>query len=112
MLASITPLGERARRARWARTTAVYIAGSVLGGGAVGALAGVFGSLVLGGVGVRPRLALVAAALLVGLVWEASRGTVPGPGRQVNERWLDRYRSWVYGLGFGAQLGAGITTVV
>jgi hypothetical protein len=30
----------------------------------------------------------------------------------VNERWLDHYRGWVYGLGFGAQLGAGVTTVV
>ena len=26
--------------------------------------------------------------------------------------WLGRYRSWVYGLGFGVQLGAGVTTVV
>ena len=36
----------------------------------------------------------------------------PGPRRQVNERWLDDYRGWVYGLGFGAQLGLGVTTVV
>jgi hypothetical protein len=30
----------------------------------------------------------------------------------VNERWLDEFRGWVYGLGFGAQLGLGLTTVV
>ena len=36
----------------------------------------------------------------------------PGPRRQVNERWLDEYRGWVYGLGFGAQLGLGVTTVI
>jgi hypothetical protein len=37
---------------------------------------------------------------------------VPGPRRQVDERWLDRYRGWVYGLGYGAQLGTGLVTVV
>src|SRR5581483_10542407 len=39
-------------------------------------------------------------------------GAVPGPRRQVNEGWLDQYRGWIYGLGFGAQLGLGLTTVV
>jgi hypothetical protein len=37
---------------------------------------------------------------------------VPGPRRQVNEQWLHRYRGWVYGVGFGAQLGVGIATIV
>jgi hypothetical protein len=37
---------------------------------------------------------------------------VPGPRRQVDPGWLDRYRGWVYGLGYGAQLGLGVTTVV
>jgi hypothetical protein len=32
--------------------------------------------------------------------------------RQVNEDWLSNYRSWVYGGGFGWQIGAGITTYV
>ena len=73
---------------------------------------GGFGSIALGAVGVGARLALVAAALAAGLTWEFARGAVPGPRRQVDERWLDRYRSWVYGLGFGVQLGAGILTVV
>jgi hypothetical protein len=112
MLASITPLGERARRAKWAVTTAIYLLGSVLGGAAIGTLAGLAGSVALGGVGLRPRVALVAGALAVGFAWELARGNVPGPRRQVNEQWLGRYRSWVYGLGFGAQLGAGVTTVV
>ena len=35
------------------------------------------------------------------------------PGRrQVNEDWLVAYRSWVYGAGFGLQLGAAVATVV
>ena len=32
--------------------------------------------------------------------------------RQVNEYWLGRYRAWVYGSGFGWQIGAGITTYI
>jgi len=112
MLASITPLGERGRRSRWGITTAAYIMGAVAGGAAVGALAGLLGSLALGGADIHVRLALVVAALGIGLAWELARGRVPGPRRQVNERWLDSYRGWVYGLGFGAQLGAGVTTVV
>ena len=112
MLASITPLGERARQANWRTTAAIYVVASAGGGAAIGALGGLLGTLALGGVGVRWRLAGVAALLAAGLAWELRHGTVPGPRRQVNERWLGRYRSWVYGLGFGAQLGAGISTVV
>ena len=32
--------------------------------------------------------------------------------RQVNERWLDQYRSWVYGSGFGWQIGNGLSTYI
>jgi hypothetical protein len=112
MLASITPLGERARRSNWATTTVFYLAGSVAAGAALGVLAGLLGSGVFDGVGVGVRLVVVGAALAAGIAWELARGTVPGPRRQVNEQWLDRYRGWVYGLGFGAQLGAGVTTIV
>jgi hypothetical protein len=31
----------------------------------------------------------------------------PSWQRQVDERWLTTYRGWVYGAGFGFQLGAG-----
>jgi hypothetical protein len=112
MLASITPLGERGRRSRWGITVPAYIAGSVAGGAALGTLAGLLGRLTLSGVAIEARLALVAGALGAGLAWELALGTVPGPRRQVNERWLDIYRGWVYALGFGLQLGAGVTTVV
>ncbi len=112
MLASITPLGERGRRSRWGITASFYVAGAVAGGAAIGSLAGLLGSLALGGVALQARIGLVAAALAIGLLWELARHGVPGPRRQVNERWLDSYRGWVYGLGFGVQLGAGITTVV
>ncbi len=112
MLASITPLGERARRSHWGTTAGFYLLGSTGAGAAGGALAGLLGSLALGGVAIGVRLAIVGAALAGGLLLELTRGALPGPHRQVNEQWLDRYRGWVYGLGFGAQLGAGVTTVV
>jgi hypothetical protein len=36
--------------------------------------------------------------------------TPPSLDRQVDHRWLDRYRGWVIGAGFGFQLGAAIFT--
>jgi len=32
--------------------------------------------------------------------------------RQVDDGWLPRYRGWVYGAGFGLQLGLGVVTIV
>ena len=55
---------------------------------------------------------MLAAALLSAIALDLGGRAVPGPRRQVNERWLDEYRGWVYGLGFGVQLGLGVTTVV
>ena len=112
MLASITPLGERSRGSHWTLTATMYVAGAIAGGAAVGLLAGELGSLLLGTVAPRSRLALVTVAIVVGLGWELSGRSLPGPRRQVDERWLDGYRGWVYGAGFGVQLGAGVATVV
>jgi hypothetical protein len=112
MLASITPLGERGRQSNWGITCCAHTLGSLLGGATVGALAGLVGWLAVDGVPERVRVAALAAALAIGLAFELARGGVPGPRRQVDKRWLNRYRGWVYGVGYGAQLGAGITTVV
>jgi hypothetical protein len=115
MLASITPLGERGRHARYPLTVAFFLAGSTLAGAAVGAAAGALGGLVLGAhPGGPARVLTLSAALAAGLALDARArgGPLPGPRRQVNEDWLTAYRSWVYGLGFGAQLGAGVTTIV
>ena len=112
MLASITPLGERGRHGRWSVTVAAFLLGSTAAGALLGALIGAAGTLLIpASVGSQPRLAALALAALAALTLDAS-GTVPGPARQVNERWLDEYRGWVYGAGFGAQLGAGVFTVV
>ena len=56
-------------------------------------------------------LAVVLAAG-VALDMGALGAKLPTVHRQVNEEWLSRYRGWVYGLGFGIQLGAGFSTVV
>ncbi len=60
-------------------------------------------------VGIFVVLSCVGAlALELGI----ARLRLPTTRRQVNEDWLPRYRSWVYGLGFGFQLGLGVVTIV
>jgi hypothetical protein len=113
MLASITPLGERGRQSIWAVTVTAFVIGGVAGGAAIGALAGAGGGLILpASLSVGARLAALAVIVLLALALDARIDPVPGPRRQVDEHWLHRYRGWVYGLGFGAQLGFGLTTVV
>jgi hypothetical protein len=112
MLASITPLGERARGNRWTTTAAMFIAASAAAGAALGTVMGLLGSVALDHVAIGWRIGLLDTALALAVVWELGRGTVPGPRRQVNERWLDDYRRWVYATGFGAQLGIGVMTIV
>jgi MFS family permease len=111
MLASITPLGEQGRRRRWGRTVTAFVIASTLGGALSGLVAGALGWLLLRDVSWDGRVGFVAALLLLGLVLDLL-GKVPGPRRQVDESWLDRYRGWVYGAGFGFQLGAGVVTIV
>jgi MFS family permease len=115
MLASITPLGERARRSRWGVTVTAFVVGSTLAGAALGALAGALGAVTLGPAGhERWRLGVLAGLVALALLLDARVGglRVPTTRRQVNEDWLVRYRGWVYGAGFGVQLGAGLFTIV
>ena len=123
MLASITPLGERGRNNRWGTTAAWYVAGSVLGGVTSGAVFGALGALArlaLEGAGASSTavtaLALGALAVLcaAGLACDLHLFglRLPTNHRQVNERWIDTYRSWVYAGGFGFQLGLGLVTIV
>lgn len=115
MLSSIHPLGERAKHNSFPVTVTAFAVGSVAGGAATGFLAGIVG-LALGAVtglpGSPTAAWLVAGIALLAAVFEASGRALPSPHRQVDERWLDTYRNWVYGLGYGAQLGAGVTTYI
>ena len=108
MLTSITPLGERGRGNRWGVTTTAYAVGCALGGATTGAVLGSVGALLPA----LPVLVLAGAACLLAAAADLSPGRLPLGRRQVDERWLGRYRGWVYGLGFGYQLGLGVVTVV
>src|SRR4051794_33369808 len=110
MLASITPLGERARGSRFWLTAVFFVGASLVAGAALGALLGAVGSLVWAGAAGGLRVAILAGALVAGLVLDLL-GRLPGPRRQVNEEWLREYRGWVYGAGFGGQLGVGVATI-
>ena len=115
MLSTITPVTEASRQRRYPLTVAWFLLGAVAGGATLGVLA----STLAAGVGAldlttTTTLGLLAALALVAAACDArSLGlTLPGHGRQVNESWLTRYRSWVYGLGFGWQIGAGLATYI
>ena len=115
MLSTITPMGERARRYSYGGTAAWFVLGGALGGATLGAGAAGLAAVV-GLADLDPRTALAAGGALA-LLGAASDANVagfrlPGHRRQVNEVWLDRYRSWVYGAGFGWQIGVGLSTFI
>jgi sulfite exporter TauE/SafE len=111
MLGSITPLGERSRGRRWGITVTAFALAATAAGAGLGAVLGAFGGLV--DLSAAARTGLLAAAVAVAVAVDLAPGLrAPGPRRQVNEAWLHRYRGWVYGAGFGVQLGLGVTTIV
>jgi len=112
MLASITPLGERSRGSSWPVTVTAFTVGAVGAGAMGGALLGELGGLIPGVQSWRGPFVL--AVLVAALLMEAPRLNrhLPTSRRQVNEDWLQRYRGWVYGLGFGSELGIGVVTIV
>lgn len=115
MLSSIHPLGERSRNNRWWLTVSAFVTGSALGGAGLGAALGGLGTLADDRFSLRPATpALVALCCAVALIAELQVGgsRLLTVRRQVDEDWLVRYRGWVYGLGFGFQLGVGVVTTV
>jgi len=116
MLGSISPVGEASRAQRWWLTATAYTLASVAAGAAIGTALGVTGQA-LAAVAPAPvsvRLALLGTAMIAAAVVDAGTfgWTLPAWHRQVDERWLTTYRGWVYGAGFGAQLGVGVATIV
>jgi sulfite exporter TauE/SafE len=115
MLSSITPLGERGRASRWPVTATAHLLGSALGGTVLGALLGLVGALLpleRRAVATGALVLLAVLALLAVLVETGRLPQLPTWHRQVDEDWLHRYRGWVYGFGYGAQLGVGLVTIV
>jgi hypothetical protein len=115
MLTSINPGAERGRRHRYSVTAAWFILGGVLGGLTLGLVAALLAASVTAvGLSIDARVAIGAgAALLAVLVDQGAVGIeMPVLRRQVNERWLDEFRGWFYGIGFGWQIGVGVATYV
>lgn len=112
MLTSITPLGERGKGNRWGTTATAYVAGSALGGAALGLLGGGLGTLVARTVSDRLALVVLAVACLVAAALDLAGRRLPSWHRQVDEQWLQAFRGWVYGAGFGTQLGFGLVTII
>ena len=117
MLSSLTPFGERTRGHRYPVTAAWFVAGATVGGATLGAIP-VLAAVAASAAGVERHplpVALIAAAIcLLGAAVDAGLfgEVLPLIRRQVNDRWLGRYRVWVYAGGFGWQIGSGVTTYV
>jgi hypothetical protein len=109
MLGSITPLGERARGRSWGVTAATFVAASTAAGISLGAALGSLGGFL--DLDVRPRALALGGVASLGVALDLA-ARLPTPARQVNQDWIGRYRGWVVGVGFGAQLGVGVATIV
>ncbi len=115
MLSTITPVGERAKGHRYAGTVAWFVLGATVGGLLLGAVAaGLAGVVAASHLSDTVRLGVALAAVAVAVVSDSGLASVriPVHMRQVNERWLDAYRPWVYGAGFGVQIGCGLATYI
>lgn len=115
MLSTITPMAERSRGHRYGVTATWFIVGAGLGGLTLGGGAAVL-ALGLSVLDPSTTVTLGAAAALAALAALVDSGTVGvGPPffrRQVDDAWLARYRAWVYGGGFGWQIGVGLATYI
>jgi hypothetical protein len=115
MLSQITPVGEASRGYRY-RTTAIwYVVGAVVGGATLGAvMAALAAAVSAAGVTSTALLGVAAGAAVLGAAVDSGMLGFAPPffKRQVNEYWLSKYRAWVYGTGFGWQIGAGVTTYI
>lgn len=115
MLSTITPFGERAKGHSYRATAGWFVAGATLGGVTLGTLMALM-ALAVGAVHATAAttglVALAAALVAAGSDSGIAGVHLPVHRRQVNERWLDRYRPWVYGAGFGWQIGTGLSTYI
>ena len=113
VLSTITPLAEQARGHRYRTTALWFVVGGVVGGITLGVGAALLAAVV-GWIGPPASVALgvaaVAATISACSDLQLLGFRLPGTVRQVNEVWLGKYRSWVYGSGFGWQVGVGLAT--
>jgi hypothetical protein len=115
MLSSITPMTERGRGHRFGVTATWFVVGGVVGGLSIGGLAALAAAgLSAAGTSAGTRLAIgaVVAVVTAGIDLGAFGIELPIFKRQVDDAWLRRYRGWVYGAGFGWQIGFGVATYI
>ena len=85
--------------------------GNAGGRAALGAILGAVGRSVPVTLDESWRLSALALAGAAAAVWDLKVRRFP-IHRQVNEDWLSAFRPWVYGWGYGLQLGAAVVTAV
>jgi cobalamin synthase len=115
MLATIIPLAERGRGHRYGRSAMWFVAGGLAGGVTLGALAAALAAAVRALAPSSLSLAVLAlGGAVITVAAELGLGgfRIPVHHRQVNERWLDQFRPWVYAGGFGWQVGTGLATYI
>jgi len=115
MLSSITPMTESGRGNRFDVTATWFVIGSLVGGLCIGGLAALAAAALA--LADLPAAALLGAGAVVATATASIDMGLLGIDlpifkRQVNDAWLRRYRSWVYGAGFGWQIGFGVATYI
>lgn len=115
MLSTVTPLAEAGRGHRYRWTASWYFVGALTGGATTGVVAAAVAALVrAAGLSTTTVASMAAAAAVCAAALDGRwlGPTLPHHRRQVNEDWLGRYRAWVYGAGFGWQIGTGVATYI
>ena len=108
--------GRRTARGHRFWVTAVwFVVGAIAGGATLGLLAAALAAMV-GALSLSTGVSATLGGIVVGvaLASDVRLGgfRIPGNTRQVDENWLSAYRPWVYGIGFGWQIGVGVATYI
>ena len=115
MLSTITPVTERGRNRSYWATVPWYLIGALAGGLTLGGVAALI-AIPVGMADLAPEVTLAIAGLFTAVSVFSDLGVggfqLPRHGRQVDRFWLDNYRAWVYGTGFGWQIGVGLATYI
>jgi hypothetical protein len=113
MLSSLTSFGEASRGNRYSVASTAFVAAALVGGLCLG-LALAVPALAIGAIGLTPTgtAAVVAIAAAVTIAADFGFLKTPRIPRQVDESWFGQFRPWVYGAGYGWQIGAGLATYV
>ena len=117
VLSSITPFGERSRGHNYRVTAGWFVAGAIIGGVTLGAITAGLTSVVSSAhLDRHPAWLAGAVAVVAGGAAAVDAGVfgavIPVWRRQLNDAWMSRYRGWVYGAGYGWQLGVGFATYI